>query len=63
MNGWHTKQVGFVMAYVQADVENEMFIKIPMGLSIRGKKPKDNALKLDKNLYGKKQEGRVWYKH
>jgi hypothetical protein len=64
MNGWETRQIDFVMAYVQADVENDnMYMKIPKGFDVQGKDPNAFALKLNKNLYGQKQAGRVWYRH
>jgi Reverse transcriptase (RNA-dependent DNA polymerase) len=60
MYKWYTVQIDFVLAYPQADVECDLFMKIPKGFEIEGKTNKTHALKLVKNLYGQKQAGRVW---
>jgi hypothetical protein len=60
---WYTLQIDFVLAYPQADVECEMYMKIPKGFEIDGKTNKTHVLKLLKNLYGQKQAGRVWNQH
>ena len=56
---WFTKQIGFVLAYTQADVECELYMAIPKGFEVEG----DYVLKLKKNLLGQKQAGRVWNQH
>jgi hypothetical protein len=56
INGWHSRQLDFVLAYPQADMA------IPAGFSVNGNQ-KDYVLKLRKNLYGQKQAGRVWNQH
>jgi hypothetical protein len=63
MYGWYTTQIDFVLAYPQADVETDLYMKIPKDFSIQGKTSTTHALKLIKNLYGQKQAGRVWNKH
>jgi hypothetical protein len=68
INNWHTKQLDFVLAFPQADIERELYMKLPTGFSIEGmtlseEEKKDHVLKLVKNLYGQKQAGRVWYQH
>jgi hypothetical protein len=68
INNWHTKQLDFVLAFPQADIERELYMKLPTGFSIEGmtlseEQKKDHVLKLVKNLYGQKQAGRVWYQH
>jgi hypothetical protein len=65
---WHTRQLDFVLAYTQADIERDLYMKLPPGFNIPGKAMneqdrKEYVLKLEKNLYGKKQAGRVWYLH
>jgi Reverse transcriptase (RNA-dependent DNA polymerase) len=52
-----------VLAYPQADVECDLFMKIPKGFKIEDHDQTTNALKLKNNLYGQKQAGRVWNKH
>jgi hypothetical protein len=62
LRGWHCRQLDFVLAYTQADVECEIYMEIPRGFTVDGN-PKDYALRLEKNLYGLKQAGRVWNLH
>jgi Reverse transcriptase (RNA-dependent DNA polymerase) len=59
MNKCQSKQVDFVLAFPQADIECDMYMQIPHGFHIDGD-PGDYCLKLKKNLYGQKQAGRVW---
>jgi Reverse transcriptase (RNA-dependent DNA polymerase) len=63
MYGWHTKQIDFVLAYPQADVECDIFMRIPKDFTIEGKSRDTHVLQLVKNLYGQKQAGRVWNQH
>jgi hypothetical protein len=61
VNKWYTRQLDFVLAYPQADVECDMYMEIPRGFKLpRGQNPKDYTLKLRRNLYGSKQASRVW---
>jgi hypothetical protein len=68
INNWHTRELDFVLAYPQADIERDLYMKLPVGFNIEGvnipeEEKKDYVLKLVKNLYGQKQAGRVWYQH
>ena len=64
MNNWTTKQIDYVAAYPQAKAErDDLYMQVPKGFDVSGKDPKDYALKLERNLYGQKQAGRVWYQH
>eukprot|EP00978_Attheya_sp_CCMP212_P034334 scaffold143320_cov71-Attheya_sp.AAC.1 len=61
VNQWHTRQLDFVLAYPQADVECDMYMEIPGGFKLpKGKDPKEYALKLRRNLYGSRQASRMW---
>ena len=62
LNGWHTRQIDFVLAYPQADVECDLYLEIPQGFEYEGSR-KTHCLKLIKNLYGSKAAGRVWQQH
>jgi hypothetical protein len=62
IHGWYTKQIDFVLAYTQADVECELYMAIPKGFEVEGE-AQDYVLKLKKNLFGQKQAGRVWNQH
>jgi hypothetical protein len=59
LKNWETRQIDFVLAFPQADVECDIFMEIPGGFVLKGDK-KLNCLKLRKNIYGTiKQAGRV----
>lgn len=60
---WKTRQIDFVLAFPQADVECDIFIELPRGVTFSGVHRSTYCLKLIKNLYGTKQAGRVWNQH
>jgi Reverse transcriptase (RNA-dependent DNA polymerase) len=62
LNDWHTRQIDFVLAYPQADIECDLYMEIPFGFEFEGNR-ETHVLKLKKNLYGQKQAGRVWNLH
>ena len=68
LSNWHTRRLDFVLAYTQADIERDLYMKLPTGFTVPGRTiseqdRRDYVLKLEKNLYGQKQAGRVWYLH
>jgi hypothetical protein len=63
INGWHTRQIDFVLAYPQAPIECDLYMKMPKGIVVPGYPPDKFCLKLVKNIYGQKQAGRVWNQH
>jgi hypothetical protein len=60
---WKTRQIDFTLAFPQADVECDMFMHFPRGLTFSGVHCSTHCLKLKKNLYGSRQAGRVWNQH
>jgi hypothetical protein len=60
---WHTKQLDFVLAFPQAPVDRDIYMKIPKGFELDQGDPNDYVLQLHKNVYGQKQAGRVWNKY
>jgi hypothetical protein len=65
LNSWHTMQLDYVLAYPQAPVERDMYMKIPKGFEAEGygierEDAQDYILKIHKNIYGSKLAGRVW---
>ena len=62
IKGWHTRQVDFVLAYPQADIETTLYMEVPRGFEFDGSR-KTHCLKIVKNIYGQKQAGRVWNKY
>ena len=64
LHGWHTKQMDFVLAYTQAEVDrSDLYMEIPRGVTLDGADSSLYVLHLKQNLYGMKQAGRVWNKH
>ena len=63
VNKWHTTQIDYVLAYPQAPIERDLYMEIPRGLELKGKKKESHVLKLHRNIYGQKQAGRVWYRY
>jgi hypothetical protein len=59
LNKKKTRQIDFVLAYPQADIECDLYMEIPRGFEFHGSR-KTHCLLLNKNLYGQKQAGRVW---
>jgi hypothetical protein len=51
--GLETKQVDYVAAFVQADIDTTVYIEMPKGFAQPGM-----VLKLEKSLYGLKQSPR-----
>ena len=60
-NKWKTRQIDYVLAFTQAPVERECYIEIPKGICTKNKG--EHVLKVEKNIYGQKQAGRVWNQH
>ena len=56
---WHVHQVDIVAAYLNADLDDEVYMEAPHGIL----KPRSQDLicRLQKGLYGLKQASRGWY--
>ena len=62
--GWYTRQIDYVLAYTQADVElDNLYMHIPKGFEVPDGHNKNYVLKINRNVYGQKQAGRVWNEH
>jgi hypothetical protein len=57
---WALPQVDFVMAYLQALNEMNIYMELPQLIQTAHGNCKDHVLKLEKNIYGQTQVGRVW---
>jgi hypothetical protein len=57
---WALCQVDFVMAYLQAPIEMDIYMELPQSIQTVHENSKDHVLKLEKNIYGQKQAGPVW---
>ena len=63
VHNWHTKQLDYVLAFTQAPVDRDLYMKIPKGFEVEGARKGEHVFKIKKNTYGQKQAGRVWNKH
>jgi hypothetical protein len=63
VHNWHTRQLDYVLAFLQAPVEKEPFLYIPKGFDMDKCETKSNVLKVHRNIYGQKQAGRAWNKY
>ena len=63
VNGWATRQVDFVLAFPQAPLECDLFMRLPVGFQFEYGNSKTHVLKLKRNLYGQRQAGKVWFDH
>ena len=59
LHGWHSRQIDFVLAFPQADVETDIYMKLPAGYHRNDADPTKHCLKLIKNVYGTKQGPRT----
>jgi hypothetical protein len=58
-----TRKLDYVLAFPQAPVEKELYMRIPKGFDVDEGNTQDYVLKLHRNVYGQKQAGRVWHKY
>ena len=64
LKGWYSKQMDFVLAYPHAPAEVPLYMRFPKGYEFKDGISEDtHILKLTKNIYGRKQAGRVWNKY
>jgi hypothetical protein len=57
---WALQQVDFVMAYPQAPIKMDIYMELPQGIQTKHGNSKEHVLKLEKNIYGQKEAGRMW---
>ena len=55
-----SESIDFVLAFPQADLDVDIYTKIPQDIDMDGAQ-KRQVLKLLKNLYGLKQTSHIWY--
>ncbi len=61
MNNLESRQIDYVQAFPQADLQDEVYMQLPHGYN--PPKDKEYVLKLNKNLYGLKQAAFNWFEH
>ena len=52
--GWHMHSIDFIMAYMQAKVKMDIFMKLPTGTALPKVDPANHLLKLQENLWRSK---------
>ena len=57
---WELHQVDVVGAYLQGDLDEEIYMEVPKGVNVEGKE--GWCWRLRKSLYGLKQSGHQWKK-
>ena len=60
INRWYTKQIDFVLAYPQAPLPYDNYMKLPPGVETTQGNGDTHVLKLLRNIYGGKNSGRIW---
>jgi hypothetical protein len=58
--GWKTRQIDFVLAYPQAPLPYDNYMKLPHGIKTTEGDGNTHVLKLKKNIYGGRNSGRIW---
>lgn len=58
-HNWHLSSFDVKNAYLNADMDEEIFMEAPFGIEIAN----DELLQLKKALYGARQAGRCWFKY
>ena len=61
IHDWHTRQIDFILAYPQADIPFDNYMRLPKGITTAEGSRDSHVLKLKKNIYGGQNSGRVWY--
>ena len=57
---WKMRQIDFVLAYPQAPIPFDNYMRLPKGIRTKGGSRDTHVLKLVKNIYGGRNSGLVW---
>ena len=63
LHNWHMSKLDYALAFPQAPVQKELYMKIPKGFQIDRGKNDEFVLNVHKIYIGQKQAGRVWNKY
>ena len=55
VHSWHTIQLDYVLAFTQAPVDRNLYMKIPKGFEVEGANRGEYIFKIKKNMYGQKK--------
>ena len=62
-NNLHVHQIDFKTAFLNPDVEEELYMELPSGMPDTDGQGHKLAARLNKCIYGLKQASRTWYEH
>ena len=54
VNSWHTNQIDCILAFTQATVDRNLYMKIPKGFEVEGAKKGEHVFNIKKNTYVQK---------
>eukprot|EP00957_Ditylum_brightwellii_P147273 11214460-Ditylum_brightwellii.AAC.1 len=57
-----TKCIDFVLAFPQADLDVDVFMELPIVMTVESGHPKGHMLRLNKSISGLKQSSLNWFK-
>jgi hypothetical protein len=60
---WKTRHVDFSNAFVQAHLDERIYMDLPQGFQVDGEPPGEYIMKLNKSLYGLVQAPMYWFNH
>ena len=67
IRGWWSRQIDFILAYMQAPAEVPLYMKLPQGYDSKflpeGVTKQSHVLKLLRNIYGNNTAGHIWNKY
>ena len=63
LQGWATRQVDFVLAFPQANISHDTYMKLPKGVKTIHGNGNTHVLKVNKKLYKGKNASKIWYEH
>ena len=62
MAGWSSRQIDYVLAFLQAPIDTTVYCHLPTGFHVEGgDKNEEYVIMLEKNLYGTKQAAANWF--
>ena len=59
--GWDSRQIDYVLAFLQAPIDADVFCHLPAGFHIKDGNDDEYVIQLVKNLYGTKQAAANWF--
>ena len=62
IHGLPSKCIDFVLAFPQAELDVDVFMELPIGMTVESGNPKEYVLRLNKSIYGLKQSSLNWFK-